>query len=77
MWVKKTTLYLEPDLDRALARLAVERGVTKAEVIRGALREATGRSARPRIQAIGVANGPGDVAGDVDRHLRETGFGTS
>jgi hypothetical protein len=74
--VKKTTIYLEVDLDQALSRLASERGVTKAEVIRGALREATRRSVRPRIQAIGVASGPGDVAGDVDRHLRETGFGT-
>jgi hypothetical protein len=73
--VKKTTLYLEPDLDQALARLAVERGVTKAEVIRGALREATDRAPRPRIKAIGVFRGPGDVAGDVHRHLRETGFG--
>jgi hypothetical protein len=73
--VKKTTLYLEPDLDQALARMASERGVTKAEVIRVALREAAGRSVQPRIRAIGVGRGPGDVAGDVDRHLRETGFG--
>jgi hypothetical protein len=75
--VKKTTLYLEPDLDLALSRVAAERGITKAEVIRTALREVTGRASRPRIQAIGVANGPGDVAADVDRHLRETGFGSS
>jgi len=74
--MKKTTVYLEPDLDRAVARLAAKQGVTKAEAIRAALRTATGRVERPRITAIGVAHGPGDVADDVDRHLAETGFGT-
>lgn len=29
---------------------------------------------RPRL-AVGVGEGPGDVADDVDRHLVETGFG--
>jgi len=72
--VKKTSIYLEPELDRALARLAAARGITKAEVIRRALAEAVDL-ARPRIAAIGVGAGPGDVAGDVDRHLGETGFG--
>jgi predicted transcriptional regulator len=74
--MRKTTIYLEPELDRAVARLAAQRGVSKAEVIRAALREATRRLDRPRITAIGLARGPGDVADDVDRHLRETGFGT-
>lgn len=73
--MKKTTLYLEPELDRALDRLAAQDGVSKAEAIRAALRHATRRVERPRITAIGVAHGPGDVAGDIDRHLRETGFG--
>ncbi len=75
--MRKTTVYLEPDLDRALGRLAAQRGVSKAEVIRAALREATSRVQRPRITAIGVVRGPGDVADNVDRHLRETGFGES
>lgn len=73
--VKKTTLYLEPELDRALGRLAAQDGVSKAEAIRTALRQATQRVERPRITAIGVAQGPGDVADDVERHLRETEFG--
>ena len=73
--MKKTTLYLEPELDLALGRLAASRGVSKAEAIRAALRDATGQLERPRISAIGVAHGPGDVANDIDRHLRETGFG--
>jgi predicted transcriptional regulator len=74
--VKKTTLYVEPDLDRALTRLAADRGVSKAEAIRAALRDATEHIERPRIKAIGVGSGPGDVADDVDRHLAETGFGS-
>lgn len=28
-----------------------------------------------RVTAIGVGQGPGDVAADIDRHLGETGFG--
>lgn len=75
--MKKTTLYLEPELDRAVGRLAASRGVSKAEAIRSALRAATDGLERPRITAIGVAHGPGDVADDVDRHLVESGFGDS
>lgn len=73
--MKKTTLYLEPELDRALGRLAAQLGQTKAEVIRSALRDAASRIERPRITAIGVAHGPGDVADNIDRHLDGTGFG--
>ena len=72
--MKKTSIYLEPDLDRALARLAAEQGISKAEAIRRALAEAVaGR--RRRIAAIGVGEGPGGVADDADRHLVETRFG--
>lgn len=74
--MKKTTVYLEPETDRALAHLAAERGITKAEAIRQALRAAVQGITRPRIGAIGVGAGPGHVADDVDRHLAETGFGT-
>jgi hypothetical protein len=74
--VKKTSIYLEPELDRTLTRAAAERGVTKAaELIRRMLRAALGEASRPRITAIGLATGPGDVADAVDRHLREIGFG--
>ena len=73
--MKKTSIYLDPQLDRALARLAASSGVTKAEAIRRALANAVADTARPRITAIGVAAGPGDVADDVDRHLAETAFG--
>lgn len=73
--MKKTTVYLEPDLDRAIDRLAASRRLSKAEVIRAALRDATRQVERPRIGALGVVRGPGDVADNVDRHLGETGFG--
>jgi len=73
--MKKTSLYLEPELDRALAQLAVQEGVSKAEAIRAALRKAVADVHRPRIRAIGVGEGPGDVADNVDRYL--DGFGES
>jgi predicted transcriptional regulator len=73
--MKKTTIYLEPELDLALDRLARARGISKAEAVRQAVRQVTSRIERPRITAIAVGEGPGDVADDVDRHLAETGFG--
>lgn len=75
--VKKTSVYLDPETDRALARLAAGEGITKAEAIRRALRKAVGEAPKRRLTAIGVGHGPGDVAEDVDRHLAETGFGES
>ena len=73
--MKKTSIYLEHDLDVALARRAALAGVTKAELIRDALRAAVGGTAQPRLQGIGVGEGPGWISSDVDRALRETGFG--
>lgn len=72
--MKKTSVYLEPDLDRALSRLAEAEGKSKAEVIREALAEKAKESSHPRIKAIGVGQGPGDVSENVDRYLHE-GFG--
>jgi predicted transcriptional regulator len=71
--MKKTSLYLEPDLDRALDQLAEQQGVSKAEAIRTALRQAVAGLDRPRIQAIGVGEGPGEVARNADKYLE--GFG--
>jgi Ribbon-helix-helix protein, copG family len=74
--VKKTSLYLDPDLDEALARRAADEGLTKAEFIRRTLASAMQRPKRPKPQAIGlIDDGPRDVARNVDRYLRETGFG--
>ena len=73
--VKKTSLYLEPDIDAALARIASRRGITKAELIRQSLRQVAEQEERPRVTAIGVGRGPGDVSSRVDEHLAETEFG--
>jgi predicted transcriptional regulator len=75
--MRKTTVYLDPKVDVALGRLAAREGISKAEVIRRALADAVREVERPRLRSIGVGAGPGDVADDVDRHLRETGFGTA
>jgi hypothetical protein len=72
--MKKTSLYLDIEVDADLARIAKAEGKSKAEVIREALAErAKAAPARPRITAIGVFEGPGDVADNVDRYL--AGFG--
>ena len=74
--MKKTSIYLEHDLDVALAQRAAIVGMTKAEFIRTTLRAAVGGRSQPRLRAIGVGSGPGWISSDVDRALRETGFGT-
>lgn len=74
--MKKTSLYLDEDLDLALARRAAEEGTTKAELIRRTLAGAVMRPRRPKPKAIGIVNsGLGDVAENVDRYLAEWGFG--
>ena len=73
--VKKTSLYLEPEVDAALSRIARKRGITKAELVRRALRNVAAAEDRPLVTALGVGRGPGDVSSDVDKHLTETDFG--
>jgi predicted DNA-binding protein len=46
--VKKTSLYLDPELDERLAQRAAEEGLTKAEFIRRTLEAAVTRPKRPR-----------------------------
>jgi hypothetical protein len=75
--VKKTSIYLDPDVDRALGRRAVAEGTTKAELIRNALADAAAVVTRATPLACGVFDGPGDLSRDVDRYLAETGFGES
>lgn len=74
--VKKTSLYLDEDVDRALARRAAEEGLTKAEFIRRGLARLVNRPERPRPTAVGFPDeGPTDLAANVDRYLRDGGFG--
>jgi hypothetical protein len=55
--VKKTSIYLEPDLDEALSRRAAEEGLTKAELIRRSLWALVHQPRRARPKAIGLRGG--------------------
>ena len=73
--MKKTSLYLEEELDHALARRAAEEGLTKAEFIRRGLEQLVNRPKRPEIKGIGVIKGgPTDVSARDEDYLAE-GFG--
>jgi hypothetical protein len=73
--VKKTSLYIEPEVDAALTRLAEAEGVSKAEVIRRSLRETANGAPAPRIVGIGVMKDlPSDLGSNVDYYLAQ-GFG--
>ena len=49
--MKKTTIYLDPDVDGALARMAAEQELTKGALIRRVLEQATRETRRRRIEA--------------------------
>jgi hypothetical protein len=72
--VKKTSLYLDPDLDEALARRAADEGLTKAEFIRRTLAGAVQKPRRPR-PSIGIFRSTDglSVRRDMDEMLK--GFG--
>jgi hypothetical protein len=69
--VKKTSVYLEPALDEALARRAADEGLTKAEFIRRTLAGAVQRPQRVRPRAVGLVDGaPPHLAARDEHHLR-------
>lgn len=72
--MRKTSIYIDPAVDRALARRAVAEGTTKAALIREALANAAkpGMRVKPRG---GIFSGPGDLSENVDDYLAKTGFG--
>lgn len=73
--MKKTSIYLEPSLDEALAKRAAEEGLSKAEFIRRGLAAIVERPKRPKAHT-GIYSGDGQsAANNVDRWLAETGFG--
>lgn len=74
MPTKKTSIYLDPDLDFSLAQRAEQAGVTKAELIRRALRAAVEQDGPVRPSAFGVFAGPEDLSERADEYLTE-GFG--
>jgi hypothetical protein len=69
----KTTVYLPPELKRALTRLARQRRCSEAELLREAVARLAGETEAPvpRLPLF-RSNGP-SIAGDVDRALE--GFG--
>lgn len=71
--MKKTSLYIDPEVDRALDRRAAAEGITKAEFVRRVLAAAV--SERPRPRARGIFEGSRDLGSEAERHLAETGFG--
>lgn len=73
--MKKTSVYLDPEIDRALGRRATAEGITKAALIRHALADAAAPAARAKPSACGVFDGPGDLSENVDGYLTKTGFG--
>lgn len=73
--MRKTSIYIEDEIDLALARRAASEGKTKAEVIRIALREAAAPALHIRPRAAGVFDGPVDLAENADARLVDSGFG--
>jgi hypothetical protein len=74
--LKKTSIYLDEELDQSLARKAAEEGVTKAELIRRSLEGVVAKPRRPKPKGIGIIKGgPTDWAANDEKYLGETGFG--
>jgi hypothetical protein len=72
--LKKTSIYLDEELDQGLARKAAEEGITKAEYIRRTLSNAVERRRRPMPKSIGIIkDGPPDLAANTAKYLE--GFG--
>ncbi len=70
---KKSSIYLEPELDRALTYAAARQKLSKAEFIRQTLNAAVAGESAARPSAIGVFDGPRDLASNADGYLE--GFG--
>lgn len=74
--VRKTSLYVDDQVDRALQRRAEREGISKAEVIRRALAAAAEQAPDPPLSFIGTLDfAPVPVEG-LDEELERTGFGT-
>jgi predicted transcriptional regulator len=72
--MEKTTVYLPPELKRALARAAAARGQSEAQLIREALSAATARQAAPRPRLPLFESGKPGLAEGLEKAL--AGFGT-
>jgi hypothetical protein len=72
--LKKTSIYLEEELDQRLARRAAEEGITKAEFIRRTLAGAVQRPKRPKPSTAVFTSTDGLSARRDMGRMRE-GFG--
>jgi plasmid stability protein len=76
--MRRTTVYLDPDLEVQLKLEAMRLGRPMAELLREALRVYLGGgAASPPPQAGAFRSGRRDTAERVDETLDELGFGTS
>jgi len=74
--MKRTTIYLDPDLEAMLERETRRSGRPMAVVIREAVREYLGRAPSAGPPGAGAFDsGRTGTAAEVDAALRETGFG--
>jgi len=70
--LKKTSIYIDEELDEALAAKAAEEGITKAEFIRRNLGVIVARPKRPRISVGMLKVLPGYVQpADEEQELAE------
>jgi hypothetical protein len=71
--MRRIQLHLDEDLDEALGRQAVERGIPKAVLIRELLRRALpvrqGPNADPSSRLVGIYEGEQGESSSVDRVL--------
>lgn len=67
--MRRIQLYLDEDLDEAIARRAADQGVPKSVVIRGVLRTAfpaIGSAEDPSALLVGAYEGEEDESGIID-----------
>ena len=69
--VEKTTLYLSPELQRALRDAAGRTGRSQADLIREALRTYLGTQPRPVPTSLGLGHDPSLAGRDADAWLEE------
>lgn len=69
----KTTVYLPPELKRALKRVAAQRRCSEAELLREAVSRITGEAEAPMPRLPLFRSAGPSIAEDVDRGLE--GFG--
>ena len=76
--MKRTTIYLEPELEAQLKAETLRRGQPMAELVREAVRDFLTRSKPSAPPGAGAfASGRADTAERAEEILAETGFGAA